>query len=61
MYIDVNELELNVATKSRAASMDPHNLRKAQTTAGVKGNSNNNEENKSNNLPDIVSKGSTLP
>jgi hypothetical protein len=27
-YIDINELELNVATKNRSVSMDVHNKRK---------------------------------
>ncbi len=47
-YIDVTELELNVATKNRSVSMDVHNKRRQQTNA------------ENNNLPDIGG-GSALP
>ena len=32
MYIDVNELELNVATKNRSVSLDVHNKRRAEAS-----------------------------
>lgn len=46
-YIDVNELELNLATKTRSVSLDVHNKRRQAAAAQGK-----------SNLPDI---GGALP
>eukprot|EP00347_Sterkiella_histriomuscorum_P001332 403372439 len=53
-YIDVNELELNMATKTRSVSMDHHNKRRQAQNDGNQ---------KANNLPEIGfgQSGNTLP